>query len=49
MEAYYRKLFEETGIDKNLIDLKFIRSESVSTKAEHSCRPAWSMVVTTGF
>lgn len=48
MEASYRKLFEETGIDKNLIDLKFIRSESVSTTAKHSCGPARSMLVTAG-
>ena len=48
MEASYRKLFEETGIDKNLIDLKFIRSESVSTAAKHSCGSAWSMLVTAG-
>lgn len=48
MEASYRKLFEETGIDKNLIDLKFVRSESVSATTKHSCGTAWSMLVTAG-
>ena len=48
MEASYRKLFEATGITKNLVDLKLVRNESVYTAASNSYCSAWSMQVTAG-
>ena len=41
--ASYRELFEETGIPKEAIDLKFVRQESVTTN-----QTCWSMFITAG-
>lgn len=44
--ASYRELFEETGITPDLIDLKFVELETVSTSM--SCLGIWSLYITTG-
>ena len=44
MSASYRELFEETGISKSDIELKFLRLEGVST----GYGQGWNMYVTYG-